>query len=53
MSYKFLQQNWYYILLFGYAQTVKGGKPNPNQRPNAPKPAPAQPVAGQQNQAAE
>ncbi len=51
MSYKFLQQNWYYILLFGYAQTAKGGKPNPNQRPNAPKSAPAQPT--QQNQAAE
>ena len=45
MAYKFAQQNFYYILYFGYAQTMKGGNVNPNQRPNAPKPAAAAPVA--------
>ena len=39
MAVKFAQQNFYYILYFGYAQTKKGGNVNPNQRPNAPKPA--------------
>jgi len=38
MAYKFAQQNFYYILYFGYAQTAKGGNVDPNQRPNAPKP---------------
>ena len=44
MSYKFAEQNFYYILYFGYAQTKKGGNVDPNQRPNAPKPA-ASPTA--------
>jgi hypothetical protein len=38
MSYKFEQKDWFYILYFGYAQTAKGGKVNPKQRNNNPKP---------------
>jgi len=40
MVYKFDQENFLYLLYFGYAQTRKGGQKNLSQRPNAPKPTP-------------
>jgi hypothetical protein len=40
MLYKFEPySDFFYKMYFGYGQTKKGGQLNPNQRPNAPKPA--------------